>query len=68
MSSDIKGAQRHTFGTSLARRGVAPRAIQQMMDHASVQMTEVYIRGAQEQDHTVVDKLMEPARIPPRAA
>lgn len=35
-------ALRHTFGTRLAAEGVAPAVLQQLMRHASIQMTMTY--------------------------
>lgn len=49
---------RHTFGTSLARRGVHPKTLMELMDHSSIQLTmQLYVHSMPEDERTAVSGL-----------
>lgn len=51
---------RHTFATDLARAGVHPRTIQQLMRHASLEVTMRYLEASDEDKRRAVSALSRP--------
>lgn len=48
---------RHTFGSNLAAKGAPAKAIQELMGHASIQVTELYMHLAPNDLNTAVKRL-----------
>jgi integrase/recombinase XerD len=48
---------RHSFATSLLRLGIDIRTVQELMRHASLQSTSIYLHCDQEQQRKAVDRL-----------
>jgi len=54
---------RHTFGTGLADRGVPVERIRELMGHASIQTSQLYITVSSEQKRQAVERLDRRGRL-----
>ncbi len=59
---------RHTYGSHLAMRGVPVKVIQELMGHASIEMTMRYAHLSPEVKEAAVQVLDQPSPVPMQAA